>query len=148
MSLFTCGVPSPLVEGQPVWSDAQIKFATRYHPEIQWDRLVPYGPFLNPKWKIRIKDRIAVFDSVEVVLPLSGKKVHLMEVEIGIKGKKVKKGDKYYRKFTKHLEKRGVVICEEPQLPKTLRLFEALAKDNEERKEEMMFGEVQQRLLS
>ena len=122
-SWFTCGVSSPLVEGKALWSDEQRAFASRYF-SVQWDRLVSYGPFSNPKWKIRIMGRKAVFDSVEAVV--AGRAVHLMEVEIGVKEKEVGEEERLYEAITRVLVEAGVVICVPTQLPKTLRLFEML----------------------
>ena len=122
-SWFTCGISSPRVEGKALWSAEQMAFASRYH-SVQWDQLVPYGPFLNPKWKFRILGKKAVFDSVEAVV--DGQLIHLMEVEVGVKGKRVRKEKGLYEAITKYLMDSGVAICSSPQLPKTLRLFEAL----------------------
>ena len=122
-SWFTCGVSSPVEEGKALWSAKQVAFASRYF-SVQWDRLVPYGPFLDPKWKIRIEGRKAVFDSVEAVV--AGRVVHLMEVEVGVKKKKVSKEKGLYEAITKVLVSAGVAICKPTQLPKTVRLFEAL----------------------
>ncbi|KAL9606946.1 MAG: hypothetical protein Q9167_008088 [Letrouitia subvulpina] len=124
-SWFTCGVSSPLVEGKALWSAEQVAFASRYF-SVQWDQLVSYGPFLNPKWKIRIMGRKAVFDSVEAVI--AGRFVHLMEVEVGVKEQEVEERGGLYKAITRVLVEAGVVICKPTQLPKTLRLFEALQR--------------------
>ena len=122
---FTCRVANTLEEGKPLWSAEQIAFAERYF-EVQWDQLIPYGPLVNPKWKIRILGHKTVFDSVDA--EVDGETLHLMEVEIGVKKPKHGKKKKLYKKITKILVDAGVRICEEPQLPKTLRLFEALER--------------------
>ncbi|KAI9757838.1 MAG: hypothetical protein M1835_000631, partial [Candelina submexicana] len=121
-SYYTCGLPSIVAtadETVELWSPTQKAFAERYQ-HIDWDALVPYGPFMNPKWKLRILGHKGVFDDV-VASPL-----HLMEIEISVKKRK---GDKVHKKITKYLQDRGVVICE-PQLPKTLRLFERLGHED------------------
>ncbi|KAI4217423.1 MAG: hypothetical protein LQ351_000018 [Letrouitia transgressa] len=146
-SWFTCGVSSPLVEGKGLWSAEQVSFAERYFPSIQWDRLVPYGPFLNPKWKIKISGRKAVFDSVEAVI--AGQVVHLMEVEVKVKENEVGKEGGLYEAITRVLADARVIICGPTQLPKTLRLFKALqwGEEGEEEGEEEGFGEDKQRPL-
>ncbi|KAL9046184.1 MAG: hypothetical protein Q9214_000920, partial [Letrouitia sp. 1 TL-2023] len=129
---FTCGVSSPLTEGKALWSAEQVAFASRYF-SVQWDRLVSYGPFLDPKWKISIVGRKAVFDSVETVI--AGRAVHLMEVEVGIKEGEAGEEKRLYKAITKVLVEAGVEICTPTQLPKTLRLFEALQREGRGRKE-------------
>ena len=62
----------------------------------------------------------AVFDDVKA--SVADSILHLMEIEAEVEKSE---GDKIYRKITEYLEDRGVVICD-PQLPKTLRLFEEL----------------------
>ena len=118
---YTCGMMSILPEideSENLWSPEQKAFAERYQA-VNWDTLVPYGPFMNPKWKLRIDGHKAVFDDV-VAEPL-----HLMEIEIEVKKKH---GKKVHKRITKYLQDRGVVICD-PQLPKTLRLFEYLVEN-------------------
>ena len=118
---FTCSLAFPLLdETRASWSEEQIAFARRYQ-YVDFDELVPYGPFLNPKWKLRIEGYKAVFDDVMAVAANSP--LHLMEIEVGVN---MSKQEKVHRKITKYLRSRGVVICDEPQLPKTLRLFDAL----------------------
>ena len=118
---FTCGLPSPLCNGtERIWSNDQIAFAGRYQ-DVDWEGLVPYGPFHNPKWKLHIEGYKAVFD--DVMASAAGSTLHIMELEIGLKRSK---SDEVHRNITKYLEDRGVVICEPLQLPKTLRLFSAL----------------------
>jgi len=121
---FTCGMISPLDEGvediEDIWSDDQVAFAERYQ-EVGWDGLVPYGPFLNPKWKLHIEGYKAVFD--DVIAEAAGSTLHLMEIEVEVKKSK---GEKVHKKIEEYLRGRGVTICEPLQLPKTLRLFSAL----------------------
>lgn len=135
-SYYTCGmleILPELDETLDLWSPAQKAFAERYQA-VDWNALVPYGPFMNPKWKLRIKGHKAVFDDV-VASPL-----HLMEIEVEVKKKH---GEKVHRKMSKYLKKKGVVICE-PQLPKTLRLFESLRNETvvaEPEKQQVVFAE-------
>lgn len=140
-SWFTCGVSSPLEEGKALWSAEQVAFAERYSSTpVRWDRLVPYGPFLDPKWKIRIMGRKAVFDSVEA--EIAGRVVHLMEVEVKVKEKEVGKEGGLYEAITRVLVEARVMICRPEQLPKTLRLFQALQRGG--RGGEEGFGEDKQ----
>lgn len=118
---FTCGMPCPLDdETEDIWSNSQIAFAERYQ-EMDWASLVPYGPFLNPKWKLHIQGYKAVFD--DVMAEIAGSPLHLMEVEVEAESSI---GDEVHEKIDKYLRGRGVKICEPLQLPKTLRLFAAL----------------------
>ena len=120
-TFFTCGLPSPLNDqAEERWSADQVAFAERYQ-DVDWNGLVPYGPFLNPKWKLRMEGHKAVFDDVRV--PTAGSMLHIMEVEVKVKRSKSKK---VHKAITKYLEDHGVVICKPVQLPKTLRLFKAL----------------------
>lgn len=117
---YTCGLSSILseiggAEGESVWSEAQVAFAQRYQ-DVEWEALVPFGPYVNPKWKVHVLGHKAVFDDVRA-LP-----EHLMEIEIGV-GKEGSEG--VYEEITRFLRERAIVLCER-QLPKTLRLFEAL----------------------
>ncbi|KAI8678212.1 hypothetical protein NCS55_00540900 [Fusarium keratoplasticum] len=111
--LYTCGERYSLSgEKRRIWSDEQVRFAETYH-EINWDGLVPYGPFPDGKWKVEILGRKAKLDDVE------GGTLHLMEIEMSVYEDEA---EYMYRKVTEHLFGHGVVLCN-PQSPKTLRLF-------------------------
>lgn len=120
---YTCGLASVLsevggAEGESVWSPEQRDFAGRY-ADVMWQDLVPFGPYMNPKWKIHLLGVKAVFDDVQA-LPL-----HLMEIEIGVP----KAGsDAVYASVDAYLRERGVGLCEK-QWPKTLRLFDFLVNE-------------------
>ncbi|KAM0553817.1 hypothetical protein ACHAPJ_007163 [Fusarium lateritium] len=111
--LYTCGEKYPL-SGKPknIWSDDQVRFAEKYD-DIDWDGLVPFGPFPDGKWKLKILGHKAKLDDV-----VAGT-LHLMEIELSTP----KAGsDDVYWEVTEHLRERGVVLCD-PQASKTLRLF-------------------------
>ncbi|KAF5023445.1 hypothetical protein F66182_4490 [Fusarium sp. NRRL 66182] len=111
--LYTCGHRYHLA-GAPntIWSKDQVRFAERYD-DIDWDGLVPYGPFPDGKWKLRILGHKAKLDDV-----VAGT-LHLMEIELSTP----KAGSAHvYRQVTEYLEERGVMLCD-PQASKTLRLF-------------------------
>ena len=100
---FTCGVSSRLDEDDveeddddEIWSDEQIAFAERYH-DVAWDDLVPYGPFMNPKWKLHLDGIKVVFD--DVVAETAGETLHLMEIEAKAK---MKKREAVHKKITKY----------------------------------------------
>ena len=129
-TFFTCGVSSRLNEDgveeyDEIWSDEQIAFAERYQ-DVAWDDLVPYGPFMNPKWKLHLDGVKVVFD--DVIAEAAGETLHLMEIETAVK---MKKSEAVHERITKFLEDRDVVICQPLQLPKTLRLFAALDQATE-----------------
>lgn len=120
-TFYTCSLAFPLVdEAQAVWSEEQMAFAARYH-SVDFDGLVSYGPYLNPKWKTYIAEHKAVFD--DVMAFAGDTPLHIMELEMPAE---ISEAESVYDQVTRYLELRGVVICDEPQLPKTLRLFEAL----------------------
>lgn len=123
---YTCGMVNILptvgdgAESLDVWSEEQRDFASIYQ-DIVWEDLVPFGPYMNPKWKLHLLGMKAVFDDVRAS-PL-----HLMEIEITTnKGG----GDKVYEKVDSFLREKGVVLCEK-QLPKTLRLLDFLVEEAE-----------------
>ncbi|KAM5351907.1 hypothetical protein ACJ41O_004630 [Fusarium nematophilum] len=113
---YTCGQRSPLTGSRAkIWSDDQVRFAEQYY-DIDWDGLVPFGPFPDGKWKLRILGYKAKLDDV-----VAGK-LHLMEIEIGLP----KAGSEdAFRYVTELLVAHGVVLCD-AQAPKTLRLFHAM----------------------
>lgn len=111
--LYTCGERYSLSgEKRRIWSAEQVRFAETYH-EINWDGLVPYGPFPDGKWKVEILGRKAKLDDV-----VAGT-LHLMEIEMSVYEDEA---EYMYRMVTEHLVGHGVVLCD-PQSPKTLRLF-------------------------
>lgn len=120
-TFYTCSLAFPLVdEKHAIWSEEQMAFASRYH-SVDFDELVPYGPYLNPKWKTFIEDHKAVFD--DVMAFAGDTPLHIMELEVPAD---LTEQESVHSKVTNYLQSRGVVICAEPQLPKTLRLFDAL----------------------
>ncbi|KAF4430990.1 hypothetical protein FACUT_8722 [Fusarium acutatum] len=111
---FTCGQRYLLSDKttQEIWSDDQVRFAEKYD-DIDWDGLVPYGPFPDGKWKLRILGHKAKLDDV-----VAGE-LHLMEIELSTP----KAGsEKVYREVTGYLREHDVLLCD-PQASKTLRLF-------------------------
>ncbi|RGP59483.1 hypothetical protein FLONG3_11177 [Fusarium longipes] len=110
---YTCGSRYLLSDKtKGIWSKDQIRFAEKYD-DIDWDGLVPYGPFLDGKWKLRILGHKAKLDDV-----VAGK-MHLMEIELSTPRIG---SEEVYEMVTAYLEKHGVLLCD-PQQPKTLRLF-------------------------
>lgn len=113
---YVCKVQS-FVNGTKIWSDKQVRFAEHFWNRIFWNKLVAFGPYLNPKWKhLKVKGYKAVFDDVIV------RSLHLMELEVKVPKYK---GDVAYWKITKYLKKCGVVLCDH-QESKTMRLFHAM----------------------
>jgi hypothetical protein len=110
---YTCGARYLLSDKtKEIWSEDQVRFAEKYD-DIDWDGLIPYGPFPDGKWKIKILGHKAKLDDV-----VAGK-LHLMEIELStprIGSREV------YNKVTAYLEEHGVMLCD-PQQSKTLRLF-------------------------
>lgn len=110
---YTCGARYLLSDKtKDIWSEDQVRFAEKYD-DIDWDGLVPYGPFLDGKWKIRILGHKAKLDDV-----VAGK-LHLMEIELSTPRIG---SEEVYNKVTAYLEEHRVMLCD-PQQSKTLRLF-------------------------
>jgi hypothetical protein len=113
---YVCKLQSP-VNGKKIWSDKQIQFAEHFWNSVIWNKLIPFGPYLNPKWKwLKIKGYNAVFDDVEAL------SIHLMELEVKVPKHE---GDVAYQIITKHLKKCRVVLCDY-QESRTMRLFRAI----------------------
>ncbi|KAF4976697.1 hypothetical protein FZEAL_6677 [Fusarium zealandicum] len=114
-TFYTCGERYSLSgkgKASQIWSDDQVEFAEQYD-DIDWDGLVPYGPYPDGKWKLKLLGHKGKLDDV-----VAGK-LHLMEIEVPLR----KDGhEAVFRKMTDYLVERGVVLCD-PQAPKTLRLF-------------------------
>lgn len=109
-----------------LWCPEQVEFVESVAPTpVEWSTLVPYGPFANGKWKVKVDGVKAKFD--DVVVPEHG--LHLMEIEAKVKASKA---DKARVAITEYLVERGVVLCE-LQEGKTKRLFRAMGyTDTEE----------------
>ncbi|MDR3606395.1 MAG: hypothetical protein P4M08_03330 [Oligoflexia bacterium] len=87
----------------------------QYH-SVNWDSLVAFGPYPNPKWDITIADQDATFDTVDA------DSLHLMELEVVVS----KAQDAaVYSDVTRALQQAGVVLCE-VQEGKTARLLRAM----------------------
>ena len=121
---YTCGLSAVLAEvggggeGESVWSSEQKAFARRYQ-DVVWEDLVPFGPYENPKWKVRVLGRKAVFDDVQAA------GMHLMEIELSAARSEA---EGVYEEVTAFLRERGVVLCEK-QVPKTLKLLDHLEEE-------------------
>jgi hypothetical protein len=114
---FVCKMQSPINNLTRIWSDEQVHFAEHSWGKIDWDELVEFGPYQNPKWKqLKIHGYKVVFDDVAVP------QHHLMEVELKVRRSR---SEIAYQIITEYLENAGVVLCER-QEPKTIRLFRAL----------------------
>lgn len=113
---FVCMRKAPL-NGTHLWSAKQRQLAEEFQSDITWEKLVGYGPHLNPKWKeLQIEGYEAVLDDVAV------QSLHLMELEVKIHRAEE---DRVYQTITDHLSARGVVLCAR-QESKTMRLFRAM----------------------
>jgi hypothetical protein len=92
--------------------------AEEFQSDITWEKLVGYGPYLNPKWKkLRVEGYEAVLDDVAV------QSLHLMELEVKVH--RVEE-DRVYQAVTENLNARGVVLCAR-QESKTMRLFREMS---------------------
>lgn len=113
---FVCKRQAPL-NGAHLWSAKQRQLAEDFQSDITLEKLVGYGPYLNPKWKkLRIEGYEAVLDDVAV------QSMHLMELEVKIHRAEE---DRVYQVITDHLRARGVVLCAR-QESKTMRLFRVM----------------------
>ncbi|CEJ88271.1 hypothetical protein VHEMI04666 [[Torrubiella] hemipterigena] len=114
---YTCETRAWLDRSEPnhLWHDEQVEFVQRYK-QVDWDALVPYGPYANAKWKLKIAGHKVTFDDV------AAGNLHLMEIEVNVDKSHAHKVQKA---ITKRLKKAGVVLCK-PQQGKTMRLFEDL----------------------
>lgn len=113
---FTCKRQAPVKETH-LWSTKQRQLAEDFQSDILWEKLVGYGPYLNPKWKaLCVEGYGAVLDDVAV------QSLHLMELEV-----KVSRAEKsiVYQAVTEYLCAQGVVICAR-QESKTMRLFRSM----------------------
>ncbi|KUL85296.1 hypothetical protein ZTR_07933 [Talaromyces verruculosus] len=114
---FVCKMQSPINNATSIWSGEQVHFAEHFWGNIDWDELVEFGPYQNPKWKqLRIHGYKAVFDDVAVPPH------HLMEIEVKVPRRRSKDA---YQIITKYLENAGLVLCER-QESRTIRIFRAL----------------------
>ncbi|KAE8337961.1 hypothetical protein BDV24DRAFT_139027 [Aspergillus arachidicola] len=118
---YTCEKRCPLRESS-IWCDQQIELVEHYE-KVNWEELMEYGPYQNAKWKIWIEGYKAKFDDV------AAGSLHLMEIEAKVPKEKA---DKAYEEVTRHLESRGIVLCD-PQEGKTARLFRAMGYTKDER---------------
>jgi hypothetical protein len=107
---FTCEKRCPL--GDRVWQEEQVQFAEKYR-SVDWDALHAYGPYQNPKWKVRIEGYKTKFDDV-----VAGD-LHLMELEVKVHAEDAPHA---FHKITKYLKRSDIVLCER-QEGKTMRLF-------------------------
>ncbi len=113
---YTCEKRCPL-DSPPkkIWKDKQVQFAQRYE-DVDWAALHAFGPYMNPKWKIRVDGYKAKFDDVRA----DG--LHLMEIEAKVP---LAEREQAIERITSYLVDRGVVLCE-PQEGKTMRLFRSM----------------------
>jgi hypothetical protein len=110
--VYSCEDKGVSQDGLALWSDDQTAFVGMYS-SVNWDNLVGFGPFENPKWSTTIAGQDAVFDSVDTQVG------HLMEVEIGADKAD---DDSTYQAVTQALTQAGVELCP-VQEGKTFRLF-------------------------
>jgi hypothetical protein len=114
---FVCKRQAPL-HGTQLWNTKQRHLAEEFQSDITWEKLVGYGPYLNPKWKkLRVEGYEAVLDDVAV------QSLHLMELEVKVH--RVEE-DRVYQAVTENLNARGVVLCAR-QESKTMRLFREMS---------------------
>lgn len=113
---YTCEVSDALDGARAApWTDAQKRFVDAYH-RVNWSTLAAFGPYANPKWKLKFLGYKAVFDTVEAG------SLHLMELSVKVPRSAA---DDAYRTVGEGLARRGVVLCP-VQEGKTARLFRAL----------------------
>jgi hypothetical protein len=113
--VYACQAQSDADQGETPWSPDQTAFASRY-ASVNWNSLVAFGPYANPKWLVNIAGQNGVFDSVETPV------AHLMELEIQIPQTSE---DVVYSSVTDALNQAGVELCV-VQEGNTFRLFKGM----------------------
>jgi hypothetical protein len=109
---FVCSKQSN-VKSWRIWSKKQARLVENF-TYVDWDELVEFGPYMNPKWKkLNITGYQADFDDVEA----DGHHLMELEVKVPMDGSQVA-----YNNITDHLKSHEVVLCDHEE-SKTMRLF-------------------------